>query len=107
MSKNAVIIKFSQMMKELEGHYTHFRYKVYLDIDGTLKLNDFGDFGFALQKDLKIIPVEKNEKSKEYTQLIEERLKNKFLEDEFNQLKEMHKDLIYKCIILIKYLNLF
>ena len=85
------------MLKELEGHFSHFKLKVSTDIDNKLRLNDFGEFGFILQKDLKIVIREEESKGKYFTELIEERLKNKHLEDEFNQLKGMHKDLIIKC----------
>ena len=74
-----------------------FRLKVRIDFDGKLKLNDFGDFGFTLPKDLKVIPFNKADNYEDEREIIEERFKNQHLEREFDQLKGIHKDLIIKC----------
>lgn len=94
--KNFTIIKLCEIIKEVEGYLTQFKFKVSVDINNKLKLRDFGDFGFTLLKDMKIVPKHKEPPSEDAVDNLELRMKNSLLEDEFNQLKNIHKDLIYK-----------
>lgn len=84
------------MIKEVEQHFSQFKMKVKTDLDGKLKLNDFGDIGFTMDKDMKIVSFNKKKLLGIQIELIDEKSKNKLLEDEFAELKEMHKDLIEK-----------
>ena len=80
--KNVIVYKLCQVLKDVELSLTQFTTKCNTDIDNKLRLNDFGDSGFMLNKHMNIVPKIKEEKGEVEKELEETKLRNRYLEAE-------------------------
>jgi len=94
--KNLIIYKLCKIIIEIERHLVYFSKKVKSDIHGKLSLRNFGESGFTLQEDLKIIPKKKEPKNELKEEIKALNSKNHYLECEILTVKELYENLVDK-----------